>query len=512
MYPTVSQWLEPFVGREREIGGLQAMIDDARFNGGRLILVRGDKGIGKTRLAVEFATRAAAEGSRVLWGHWEAAAGCSSQRQFRVFAADVEPHAPLVLLSQTVDKPEDLYRLASRMRHEVLVTNNAAPRDSDSLPALAHSPLAADSATHRARQCLIVVDDLQPSDRLSLLLLCTLLRELRSIPCVILGVYEGNQIMAAAEADVLIDDLADQISSIELSGLSEAQVERLAAAVIGECAESSLIEAIYKVSRGHPAMVKQLASLVRARHTKSATVYEMPQVNRVAPQPSSCRHSDTLRIENAANKKWLTREGDYWTLRLRGRVLRLRHLKGLTYINHLMEQSGKAVPALELASLEQSSADRAELGSNLPFQDSDDLHLRRDLDSDAGPALDPQAKEAYRRRLSELEEELDTAREFNDLGRIAKLQQEHEFLMREMARAIGLRGRDRKEISIGERARVSVTHAIKFVIQRIAREEPELGRLLSAAIRTGLYCSFMAELLDETPWQQPWPQLESRVA
>jgi len=192
--------------------------------------------------------------------------------------------------------------------------------------------------------------------------------------------------------------------------------------------------------------------------------------------------------------------------------LRLRHLKGLTYINHLMEQSGKAVPALELASLEQSSADRAELGSNLPFQDSDDLHLRRDLDSDAGPALDPQAKEAYRRRLSELEEELDTAREFNDLGRIAKLQQEHEFLMREMARAIGLRGRDRKEISIGERARVSVTHAIKFVIQRIAREEPELGRLLSAAIRTGLYCSFMAELLDETPWQQPWPQLESRVA
>ena len=87
------------------------------------------------------------------------------------------------------------------------------------------------------------------------------------------------------------------------------------------------------------------------------------------------------------------------------------------------------------------------------------------------------------------------------MGRIAKLKQEQAFITHELTRWVGLRGRDRKDISAAERARVSVTHAIRFVIRRLAKLQPELGTFLSAAMRTGQYCSFVAELM-------PGPRLQ----
>ena len=57
-----------FIGREAEVRGLLAGLDAATSGFGRLFLIRGEPGIGKTRMAVEFASRAREQGVRVLWG------------------------------------------------------------------------------------------------------------------------------------------------------------------------------------------------------------------------------------------------------------------------------------------------------------------------------------------------------------------------------------------------------------------------------------------------------------
>ena len=57
-----------FVGRERELAGLQASLRDACTGRGQLVLVAGEPGIGKTRLATEFATYAQRSNARVLTG------------------------------------------------------------------------------------------------------------------------------------------------------------------------------------------------------------------------------------------------------------------------------------------------------------------------------------------------------------------------------------------------------------------------------------------------------------
>src|SRR4051794_70339 len=62
-----------FVGRARELAALSGGFDDALAGRGRLFLVAGEPGIGKSRLAEELGARAAARGARVLVGRcWEA--------------------------------------------------------------------------------------------------------------------------------------------------------------------------------------------------------------------------------------------------------------------------------------------------------------------------------------------------------------------------------------------------------------------------------------------------------
>src|SRR4029434_655145 len=57
-----------FVGRQAEMGVLQAALEDALAGRGRLVILVGEPGIGKTRMARELAHDAESRGARVLWG------------------------------------------------------------------------------------------------------------------------------------------------------------------------------------------------------------------------------------------------------------------------------------------------------------------------------------------------------------------------------------------------------------------------------------------------------------
>ena len=57
-----------FVGRQREMGELKGCLEDALSGRGRLVMLVGEPGIGKTRTAQELATYARLRGAQVLWG------------------------------------------------------------------------------------------------------------------------------------------------------------------------------------------------------------------------------------------------------------------------------------------------------------------------------------------------------------------------------------------------------------------------------------------------------------
>jgi predicted ATPase len=57
-----------FVGRQREMGKLKAVLEDALSGQGRIVMPVGEPGIGKTRTAQELASYAKSRGTQVLWG------------------------------------------------------------------------------------------------------------------------------------------------------------------------------------------------------------------------------------------------------------------------------------------------------------------------------------------------------------------------------------------------------------------------------------------------------------
>jgi eukaryotic-like serine/threonine-protein kinase len=176
-------------------------------------------------------------------------------------------------------------------------------------------------------------------------------------------------------------------------------------------------------------------------------------------------------------------EGEFWTIAYEGQMFRLRDVKGLRYIASLLASPGRDIHVLELVSAATGHP-----------ADARARHAEHDVaaswPSDLDPLLDDQAKKDYGRRLEELEEELEQARDWGDTERAARLQDELDLLTQELARAVGLRGRDRTFSSPAERARISVTKAIRTAIRLIDKHCPELAAHLEASIQTGRSCSY----------------------
>jgi hypothetical protein len=115
--------------------------------------------------------------------------------------------------------------------------------------------------------------------------------------------------------------------------------------------------------------------------------------------------------------------------------------------------------------------------------------------------LDPAAKSAYRRRLAEIEEDIEQARVAGDADREERAEMERTFLVRELSRAVGLGGRDRKAGAGSERARAGVTRAIRQAMTRIEEAHPDLGAHLGRTIRTGTHCAYLPDPRAPVIWR-----------
>lgn len=176
----------------------------------------------------------------------------------------------------------------------------------------------------------------------------------------------------------------------------------------------------------------------------------------------------------------LRREGEVWAVTYEGRTARLKTLKGFGYLARLVTDPGREFHVLDLVDLEQAPPDGVAAAR----------------DGDLGPVLDRRAKAELHERLRDLRTTIDEAEANNDPERARRAHEEIELIGDELARAMGLAGRDRPTGSSAERARASVTKALRAAIRAIATPHPSLADLLSRTIRTGTFCSYdpMAEV------------------
>jgi AAA ATPase domain len=191
--------------------------------------------------------------------------------------------------------------------------------------------------------------------------------------------------------------------------------------------------------------------------------------------------------------------GEFWTIGYADASFSLRDVKGLGYIQRMLQHPGEEFHSLDLLN-GPGAGDSAEPENSGNAALLAGATIRVGL-GDSGEMLDAQARQDYERKIIALREELEDRRERGDQERVASAEAELDFLLREVARAVGLGGRVRRAGAAAERARLNVTRAIKSALQKISEHHAQLGNLLDRSIKTGTFSCYLPNPQNLIAWQ-----------
>lgn len=173
------------------------------------------------------------------------------------------------------------------------------------------------------------------------------------------------------------------------------------------------------------------------------------------------------------------RDGAVWALAFDGRAVHVPDAKGLRDLHTLLSHPGTDFPAVRL----------------LAPDGGETAVAARAMGGD--PVLDERAKAEYRRRLDQLDREIDRAGERGDDARAAAYDRERQALLDELRTAAGLGGRTRRLGDEAERARKTVTARIRDTLRKLDALHPELAAHLRKSVTTGSTCAYRPELADD---------------
>jgi class 3 adenylate cyclase len=257
-----------FVGRTSELDELVTYLEDALSGRGRLVLVGGEPGVGKSRLADELSTRARARGARILVGRcWEAGGAPAFWPWMHALRAYVSEAGAAALRAELGRGAADVAQILPELREILTDLPEPPPLESEGARFRLFDSTASflrNAAT--SRSLLIVLDDLHAADTPSLLLLQFVAGELAESRVLILGCYRDvdptpTDALASALAQLGREPVTRMLS---LSGLAERDVGAFIEVSTGVEPSETLVASIRRETEGNPFFVGELLRLLSA--------------------------------------------------------------------------------------------------------------------------------------------------------------------------------------------------------------------------------------------------------
>jgi hypothetical protein len=253
---------EVFVGRERELAQLEAALGEAIGGRGRLFLLAGEPGIGKTRLAESLAAKAVGGGAKVIWGRcWEGEGApafwpwvqvlrtCLRQTNGPTLAARLGPGAPYVA------------QLVPEVRELLPDLPAVPPLDSEQARFHLYDACSTFLKSVAAETPLFVVlDDLHWADASSLRLLQFLVREIANARLLLLGTYRDVEVLRGHPLGDALPRLRRErtVERILLRGLPETEVHAMLVALAGGEVPEDFARTLSRETAGNPFFIKEI--------------------------------------------------------------------------------------------------------------------------------------------------------------------------------------------------------------------------------------------------------------
>ena len=258
----VAQDRPVFVGRADELAALHEGLEAIGQGRGRLVLVSGEAGIGKSRLADTFAEQAR-ESARVIWGRcWEAGGAPAYWPWVQVIRA-------LMRAAETIDLGLDRTRdqlgtIVPELRRE-RETEPAVIGDPDAARFLLFDALATTLRSASAAQpTVVLLDDLHAADEPSLLLLQFMATELTDAPVMFVACYRDPELDAEDPRQILLAQLGRHPAArrVDPPALTEPEIAGMIEATTGQRAADAMLHAIARETEGNPLFVSEVARLL----------------------------------------------------------------------------------------------------------------------------------------------------------------------------------------------------------------------------------------------------------
>jgi DNA-binding SARP family transcriptional activator len=256
-----------FVGRERELALLDDAAADARAGRGRLVLISGEAGIGKSRLTDEVASRAKGAGALVLWGRcWEAGGAPAYWPWVQALRTYVRECDPGGVREQLGGAAAEVAQLLPELREQFGDVPEPPPLDAEGGRfRLFDSTAAFLRRAAAATPLVIVLDDVHAADASSLLLLEFVSSGLADTCILVLAAYRDPELATGDPTAVALSDIARRASvRVALGGLGEPEV----ASYIEQSSEieapASVVAAIVEETEGNPLFVGEIVRLLAA--------------------------------------------------------------------------------------------------------------------------------------------------------------------------------------------------------------------------------------------------------
>jgi eukaryotic-like serine/threonine-protein kinase len=262
-----------FVGRERELAELIAGLDDAFAGRGRLFLLGGEPGIGKSRLAEELIAQAGAGGAGVLVGRcWEAGGAPAYWPWVQALRPHLRGEEPDSLRAQLGAGATDLAQVLPEVRARFPDLPAPPPLESEAARfRLFDATVAFLRRASESRPIVLFLDDLHAADTPSLLLMRFLARQLGSTRMLVLGAYRDVDPLPRQPLTEMLAEASREPGTrrLQLGRLSEGEVAEYVELTAPAIASADLVATLSEQTEGNPLFVGEIVRLLSVEGVRS---------------------------------------------------------------------------------------------------------------------------------------------------------------------------------------------------------------------------------------------------